>query len=234
MPSSIGEALDLVEHRGVRRVELVGAEDPSRAHHVDRRLLRSSIVRTCTGEVWVRSTRPRVRRTSTKNVSCIVRAGWSGPMLSASKLNHSASTSGPSATSQPIATNTSADPLDQAGERVPGPARAAVARQRDVDGLLDQHPASRSASSSAWRASSADRTRPRAAPTRWPASALAAGGSAPISRLASASGERSPAWRQPDRTQRRRGRPRRRWPPAPRRPPPPRRQPTGGETATGS
>ena len=34
----------------------------------------------------------------------------------------------------------------------------------------------------------------RAAPTRWPASALACGGSAPISALASASGDRSPAW----------------------------------------
>ena len=35
---------------------------------------------------------------------------------------------------------------------------------------------------------------PRAWPTRWPASLRACGGRAPISRLASASGERSPAW----------------------------------------
>ena len=47
---------------------------------------------------------------------------------------------------------------------------------------------SRSASSSACRAASACDTRPRAWPTRLPASALALGGSAPISRLASASG----------------------------------------------
>ncbi len=36
--------------------------------------------------------------------------------------------------------------------------------------------------------------RPRAAPIRWPASLRAAGGSAPISRLASAIGDFSPAW----------------------------------------
>ena len=36
--------------------------------------------------------------------------------------------------------------------------------------------------------------RARAAPMRWPASLRAAGGSAPISRLASAMGARSPAW----------------------------------------
>ncbi len=47
---------------------------------------------------------------------------------------------------------------------------------------------SRSASSSAWRAANACATRPRAWPTRLPASALALGGSAPISRLARASG----------------------------------------------
>ena len=37
----------------------------------------------------------------------MVRAGWSGMKFSASKLSHSASSSGPSATSQPMATNTS-------------------------------------------------------------------------------------------------------------------------------
>ena len=38
----------------------------------------------------------------------MVRAGWSGPRFMASKLSHSASTSGPSAISQPIATKMSA------------------------------------------------------------------------------------------------------------------------------
>ena len=53
---------------------------------------------------------------------------------------------------------------------------------------------SRSASSSAWRAVKAAATRARAWPTRLPASALALGGSAPISRLASARGLLSPWW----------------------------------------
>ena len=132
---------------------------------------------------------------SVQNVSCMVRAGWSGPRLRASKLSHSASTTGPSATSQPIATNTSAMSLGHHRDRVAGAARCAVPREGDVDGLLDQHPLlglglehGLARSASAWL------TAPRAWPTRWPASLRACGGSAPISRLASASGERSPAW----------------------------------------
>ncbi len=50
------------------------------------------------GDVCVRSTTP-LSGEATKKVSCIVRAGWSGGTLSASKLTHSASTSGPSAMS---------------------------------------------------------------------------------------------------------------------------------------
>jgi hypothetical protein len=56
------------------------------------------MVRACTGLVWVRSTRPESSG-AMKKVSIIVRAGWSRPMLSASKFSHSASSSGPSATS---------------------------------------------------------------------------------------------------------------------------------------
>ncbi len=52
---------------------------------------------------------------------------------------------------------------------------------------------SRSASSSACLTASASRTSASATPTRLPASARAAGGSAPISRFASLSGDRSPA-----------------------------------------
>ncbi len=59
---------------------------------------RDSSARTCTGEVWVRSTLPD-SVLSTKNVSCSERAGWSGAMFNASKLNHSPSSSGPSAIS---------------------------------------------------------------------------------------------------------------------------------------
>ena len=65
------------------------------------------MVRAWTGEVWVRSTR-WLSAGSVQNVSCMVRAGWSGPRLRASKLSHSASRTGPSATSQPIATKMSA------------------------------------------------------------------------------------------------------------------------------
>ena len=53
---------------------------------------------------------------------------------------------------------------------------------------------SRSASSSAWRAENACATRALAEPTRLPASALALGGSAPISRLAIARALLSPWW----------------------------------------
>ena len=63
---------------------------------------RVSMDRICTGEVCVRSTTPDRSAPPgprTKNVSCISLAGWSGGKFSASKLNHSASTSGPSATS---------------------------------------------------------------------------------------------------------------------------------------
>jgi hypothetical protein len=67
------------------------------------------MVRACTGEVCVRSTRPEVvsasdnplavRAAATQNVSISPRAGWSAEMFNASKLAHSSSTSGPSASS---------------------------------------------------------------------------------------------------------------------------------------
>jgi hypothetical protein len=61
------------------------------------------MVRAWTGLVCVRRTRPesfsQPGPPATKKVSIIVRAGWSRPMLSASKFSHSASSSGPSATS---------------------------------------------------------------------------------------------------------------------------------------
>ena len=63
---------------------------------------RVSMARIWTGEVCVRSTMPEDADPSgaaTNRVSCISRAGWSGGKLSASKLYHSASTSGPSAIS---------------------------------------------------------------------------------------------------------------------------------------
>jgi hypothetical protein len=48
------QALDLVEHRGVRLVG-VRTEGAPRRDDADRRLA-ASMVRICTGEVWVRST----------------------------------------------------------------------------------------------------------------------------------------------------------------------------------
>ena len=77
---------------------------------------------------------------STKKVSCIWRAGWSLPRLSASKFIHSDSTSGPSTTSQPIPTNASISRSERQLQRVPGSAGTATDRSRDVDGLLEQHP----------------------------------------------------------------------------------------------
>ena len=55
------------------------------------------MVRICTGEVCER----RIRPPSTKKVSCMSRAGWSGGVLSASKLFHSVSIHGPVRTSKP-------------------------------------------------------------------------------------------------------------------------------------
>ena len=157
---------------------------------------RVSRARICTGEVCVRSTTPEWPPSgpATKIVSCISRAGWSGGKFSASKLYHSASTSGPSAISYPMPTNTSASrsPTVVTGCLAPAGCRSQGRVTSTVSSTSTRW--SRSASSSACRASSACRTSRRAAPTRWPASALACGGSAPISALASASGDRSPAW----------------------------------------
>ena len=97
------------------------------------------MVRIWTGEVWVRSTTPESSE-PTQKVSWLDRAGWSGGMLSASKLNHSASTSGPSATSKPIATNRSAMRSVRVVSGCRAPAGDPVPGQRDVDGLLDEHP----------------------------------------------------------------------------------------------
>ena len=75
------EALDLLEHRacavGVMswRYTRPGAMRRSGG-------LRPVIARICTGEVWVRRTKPP----STKNVSCMSRAGWSSGRFRAWKL----------------------------------------------------------------------------------------------------------------------------------------------------
>ena len=55
-------------------------------------------------------------------------------------MSHSASTTGPSATSQPIATKMSSISSAPVVSGCREPRGRAVDRQRDVDGLLDQHP----------------------------------------------------------------------------------------------
>jgi hypothetical protein len=57
------------------------------------------MTRICTGDVWVRSTVDSGAPSRTYRVSHMLRAGWAGGMLRASKLYQSVSTSGPSATS---------------------------------------------------------------------------------------------------------------------------------------
>ena len=80
------EAFDLVE---LRRVGGVGI-DAIGAARADRRGSAASgvsMVRTCTGEVWVRNS---MREPSSfglkKNVSCISRAGWPSGKFSLVKL----------------------------------------------------------------------------------------------------------------------------------------------------
>ena len=98
---------------------------------------------------------------STKKVSCISRAGWSGLKFSASKLNHSDSTSGPSAISQPMPTKMSATRSCRvdSGWRAPARRRRGAAVTSTVSSTRMR--ASFSASSSAVRSASALLTRPR-------------------------------------------------------------------------
>jgi len=156
---------------------------------------RSRSVRACTGDVWVRSTRwEPAPSSSTKNVSCIWRAGWSGPKLSASKLNHSCSSSGPSAISQPIEVKKSETSSMSAfsGWREPRGRRSAGV----VTSTVSSRRMARAASSSsrAVRSASARPIRARAWPRFRPAVALSAGASVPMARFARVSGARSPVW----------------------------------------
>src|SRR6478735_7842902 len=96
---------------------------------------RSNMDRTCTGDVCVRMSRC-ASGGSTKKVSCISRAGWSGLKLRASKLNHSDSTSGPSAISQPMPTKMSATRSCSVESGCPAAARSGG----DVNGFLDEDP----------------------------------------------------------------------------------------------
>src|SRR5262249_34593132 len=110
------QPLDLLEHRRVRRIGIVAPVARPRHHDPDgrRRAAQTArlqvggvlrVTRSCTGEVCVRSRgRPESAR---KKVSCASRAGWSGGKLSPPKLWKSSSTSGPSATENPMETKMS-------------------------------------------------------------------------------------------------------------------------------
>ena len=88
----------------------------------------ASMVRICTGEVCER----RMRPPSTKKVSCMSRAGWSGGVLSASKLFHSVSISGPVRTSKPMPRKISSISMRTRVSGCSVPARRPRPRQGDV------------------------------------------------------------------------------------------------------
>ena len=70
----------------------------------------------------------------------MARAGWSGSKFSASKLKPLGLHLGALGHLPAHPDEHVRDALDEQGERVAGAARVAVARQRDVDRLLDEHP----------------------------------------------------------------------------------------------
>ena len=76
---------------------------------------------------------------------------------------------------------------------MPGAGPVAVGGQGDVDGLVDEHASVTLGLELGVAFAERLPDSALAAPTRWPAAARAAGGRAPISRLASAIGDRSPA-----------------------------------------
>ncbi len=126
----------------------------------------------------------------------MARAGWSGGKFSASKLNHSLSSSGPSFTCQPMPTKMSAMRSSSmvSGWRAP-------ARQRLGSAVTSTASAtSRAAASCSWisasRAWNACVTRARDWPTSLPASLRSAGGSERSDPFSRASGDASPMWAQ--------------------------------------
>jgi hypothetical protein len=125
-------------------------------------------------------------------VSCMVRAGWSGRKFNASKLKCSVSTSGPSATSQPIATNTFETCSEMIVIGCRAPAGRRLAGRVTSIASATRTAASRSACSCAFRSSNAVCTTVRCALTRLPASARSLPGSEPSARFASEMGALSP------------------------------------------
>ena len=104
------ESFDLVEHGHVRGVGRVAPEHPPRRDDVDRRLggeHRADLHRRRVGAQQRGAGLPSGVTWSTNSVSNSPRAGCPSPMLSASKLCQSVSTSGPSAIWKPSPMNMS-------------------------------------------------------------------------------------------------------------------------------
>ena len=98
-----------------------------------------SIARAWTGEVWVRSTTPE-SADSTKNVSGlgpgrVVGGDVEGVEVEPLGLDLGSLGDLPAHRDEDVA-----DALLQRRERVAGTGRTSVPRQRDVDGLVDEHP----------------------------------------------------------------------------------------------
>ena len=174
------EPLDLVEHRRVGGVELVGPVDPPRHHHVDRRRARTAWCAPAPARCACAAPGPddplpvagrgdpeRVHQAAGRVVGRDVERVEVGPLqLDLGALGDLV----------PHADEQVADALHQRGQRVPGPARAAVpAGSVTSTRSSTSTRRARSASSSARRLSNVDWIAARAALTRAPASALACG-----------------------------------------------------------
>ncbi len=132
------EPLDLVEHRRVRRVVLVGAEDPARADHVDRRgpgqhgacLHRRGVGaqhQVVVGRVGPEGVLHGAGR--------VVGAEVEGVEVEPLGLEHRALGDLPAHGHEEVG-----DVVGHQRDRVARAARATAGRERDVDGLLDEHP----------------------------------------------------------------------------------------------
>ena len=192
------QPLDLMEHRGVGGVQLVGPVHPAGADDVDRRLRGRSMVRTCTGEVWVRSTRPDLDVAVAVGARDVERVlhGPRGVVLREVQrveveplgLELRALRDLPAHRDEDVL-----DPGHHRGDRVPGACRLPVVGQGDVDGLLGQHPGVPLGDQHAFPLRDR-RVDLLAGPAdRPPAAAFSALGRSAIARFASANGLRSPA-----------------------------------------
>ncbi|CAB5055896.1 unannotated protein [freshwater metagenome] len=129
-----------------------------------------------------------------KKVSCIVLAGWSAGMLSASKLSQPDSSSGPSSTAKPCSIKKS-DTSFLIIEIGCNPPRCARLTGNVISTTSSSRTLrSRSASNRFVATASASATAAFASPINFPKLALSSAESAPKPREASAIGDLSPEW----------------------------------------